>query len=122
MKIAKVAGLCPYCNTKLRVKQLKCPECNITIEGDLTLSNLASLSSEQQHFIEIFVLSNGNLKDMANKLGVSYPTLRRRLDSVIEALSGKSVSNKEERSKILDEIEEGKITPEEAAKLIKALG
>jgi hypothetical protein len=70
----------------MAVTRMTCDRCQVSIEATFPMSRLASLPVEHQRFIEMFVLAGGNLKDMAEHVGVSYPTLRSRLDKVIESL------------------------------------
>ena len=65
---------------------MTCDRCHVSIDATFPMSRLASLPVEHQRFIEMFVLAGGNLKEVAEHVGVSYPTLRSRLDKVIEAL------------------------------------
>lgn len=75
---------CPSCDNKLKVKQLICENCGTQIEGLYDLPVLARLSAEEQAFIIDFIKASGSLKEMARLLGLSYPTVRNRLDDIIE--------------------------------------
>ena len=74
---------CPSCDSRLAVARLVCPECGTAVEGSFGLPVLAALPPEDQRFIVDFVKSSGSLKEMARVLGVSYPTVRNRLDEII---------------------------------------
>jgi hypothetical protein len=74
---------CPSCGGVLAVKRLHCESCETDVEGLYTLPVLAGLAQEDQEFILEFIKSSGSLKDMATLLGVSYPTVRNRLDEII---------------------------------------
>ena len=65
---------------------MSCDRCDVSIEADFPLQRLGQLPIEHQRFIEMFVLGGGSLKEIASQAGVSYPTVRSRLDRVIEAL------------------------------------
>lgn len=65
-----------------------CPECGTAVQGDYLLPALSRLGSEDQQFALAFILRNGSLKEMARLYGVSYPTVRNRLDDLIARLSG----------------------------------
>src|SRR2546422_3124021 len=99
---------CPYCQDPMTVTRMACPKCKIQIEADFGVSRLGGLPVEHQRFIELFVLAGGSLKEIAEQTGVSYPTVRSRLDKVIAAL-------KEEIGRSAG----GKMTAEQKAKLIK---
>lgn len=77
---------CPSCSQLLEVSRLVCPSCQTGVEGNFKLSVLSKLSQEEQDFILEFVKSSGSLKIMAENYGISYPTIRNRLDAVIEQL------------------------------------
>jgi hypothetical protein len=87
---------CPSCNGPLAVKRLRCETCSTEVEGSYDLPILASLSNEDQDFILQFVKADGSLKEMAKLLGVSYPTVRNRLDDVIETIKQNQVQRKGE--------------------------
>ena len=78
---------CPSCQTKLKVQSLKCDLCETTVTGLYDLPILASLNLEEQKFIIDFVKSSGSLKEMASKMGLSYPTVRNVLDDIISKLN-----------------------------------
>ena len=82
----RVSKACPCCAASMAVKRMKCDHCRVSIDAKFDTPPLASLPVEHQRFIEMFILAGGNRKDMAVHVGVSYPTLRSRLDKVIESL------------------------------------
>jgi hypothetical protein len=86
---------CPSCGAKLAVKRLCCETCDTEVEGLYSLPTLASLLQDDQEFILEFVKASGSLKEMASILKVSYPTVRNRLDEVIEKLKQNKVNTKE---------------------------
>ena len=75
--------ICPSCAATLRVKTLVCVQCSTEVSGIYGLPLLASLAQPEQDFIIDFVKSSGSLKIMAQKLGLSYPTVRNLLDDII---------------------------------------
>lgn len=77
---------CPACNSQLIVRSLVCQHCQTEIQGEYELPVLAKLSPEDQLFILDFIKSSGSLKEMARLLRLSYPTVRNRLDEIIEQL------------------------------------
>ena len=74
---------CPSCDTELTVTRLSCPSCETEVSGFFELPLLLRLPGEDQAFIVEFVKASGSLKEMARQLGISYPTLRNRLDELI---------------------------------------
>ena len=100
---------------------LTCEQCGLSHQGDFETPRLARLSREQQKFAELFLLSSGSLKEMAKLLEVSYPTIRNRLDQLIEDLEKERVKDEKRKQKILEDVEEGRITATKGARLIDAL-
>ena len=77
---------CPSCHSPLKVKSLKCENCQTEVSGLYELPALARLSPDDQQFVLQFVKCSGSLKDMAKYLNLSYPTVRNLLDDIIEKL------------------------------------
>jgi hypothetical protein len=112
---------CPICHKNVKVKKLSCTHCQVDFEGDFYTSPLMALSADHQQFIELFILSSGSLKEMAQILGVSYPTVRSRLDQVIERLKGELKERDGFKNQILEKVALGEMTAEKAAEIIKNL-
>lgn len=116
----RVISKCPVCSAKLRVTKLKCNKCGTVIENDFELSKFEYLSSEQLNFMEVFLKCRGNIKDVEKELGISYPTVRAKLDDVVSALGYTVIKKPTVNSKeILDMLERGEITPEQALNMMK---
>ena len=98
----QLTNQCPYCHEHLQVTRMTCNRCQVSIDGDFPDSRLSNLPTEHQRFIEMFVLASGSLKEIAKQTGVSYPTVRSRLDKVIEALRGEISKTGPTRGSILD--------------------
>ncbi|MCA8995887.1 MAG: DUF2089 family protein [Planctomycetaceae bacterium] len=81
---------------------MACSRCEVAIEADFPVCRLAHLPTEHQRFIEMFVLAGGNLKEIAQQTGVSYPTIRSRLQKVIEALREEIRKSGPTRGNVLD--------------------
>lgn len=77
---------CPVCSNSLKIIKLECNHCQTTIENEFEVSKLAALGQEQLYFIEIFLKCRGNIKEVEKELGISYPTVRGKLDEIISAL------------------------------------
>lgn len=111
---------CPVCTSKLVVQELKCDTCKTTITGRFETSRLAALTQEQLKFVEIFLKVRGSIKEMERELNISYPTVRNRLEQVVEALGYKQEYTDSERAElkqeILNQLDRGEISSEEALK------
>ncbi|KAA3646137.1 MAG: DUF2089 domain-containing protein [Chloroflexi bacterium] len=120
-----IPGECPVCQHGLTVTKLYCRECDTTIEGRFLGGPFAQLTPEQIDFVEIFIRNEGKLNRMEDDLELSYPTIRNRLHDVIRALGyepGKEAAAKlseEERRKILEDLNQGKINSEEAMEMLR---
>ena len=112
---------CPFCYGTMSIQEVACKKCDIRMRGDFLIHKIARLSGEEQKFIENFVLCGGSLKELGTKMKVSYPTIRAKLDRVIESLGSLGDEVEERKQNILSAIESGKISAEEGATLIKEL-
>jgi len=100
---------------------MACTGCACAIEGKFATTRLGRLPSEHQRFIEIFLLAGGNLKEIAQQAGVSYPTVRSRLDKVIDSLRSEIAATDKLRATPLDTESDASDSADEAARIIKAI-
>ena len=84
MNNLKLPVRCPSCSSSLHVVKLGCEACNTAVEGGFNLPALARLSADDQEFLLNFLTTSGSLKEIAKTYAVSYPTVRNRLDALIE--------------------------------------
>jgi hypothetical protein len=116
---------CPICQSELTVVRLHCSSCDTSIEGNFSAGQFSNLTPEQLEFIFTFVRCEGKINRMEQELGVSYPTIRNRLNEVIRALGyepGREEPveiTQEKRNSILENLSAGKITAEEATRLLR---
>ena len=117
----KLLSRCPVCSHKLKAIKLKCTNCNTIIDNEFKLSKFDYLNNEQLYFIETFIKCRGSIKEVEKELGISYPTVRAKLDEVIESLgySTKETKVKEESKDILVALENGDISVDEAISKLK---
>ena len=94
-------AICPSCNSQLNVKSLICEQCQTEIQGQYELPTLARLSVDDQSFILEFIKASGSLKQMAGLLRLSYPTVRNRLDEIIERIKLAEKSKEDNRKENL---------------------
>jgi hypothetical protein len=81
-----IPKLCPACQAPLCIERLICHTCTTVVQGEFPLPRLARFTEEEQRFLELFLLCSGSLKSMSNDLGVSYPTVRKRLNALVYKL------------------------------------
>ena len=123
---------CPSCNGDLAVAKLHCHGCDITVEGYFGIPALLRLTRAQLDFVEVFLKNRGIIREVERELGVSYPTVRARLDEVLDAMGlnlaatpaddrSEDSSNRRRRA-VLEQLSAGKITPEEAMRALNGAG
>ncbi|HGY08647.1 MAG TPA: DUF2089 domain-containing protein [Oceanithermus profundus] len=115
---------CPVCHERLDVTGLACPNCQTRIEGRFSVNEFATLPPEQLEILRLFVKTRGNLKEMERILGVSYPTVRARFETLLRVLGYEAAPDADvpgERARVLEQLEKGEISADEAAELLRAL-
>ena len=129
-----VISTCPVCEGELAITRLHCRTCGTALEGEFGVGRFGRLSKEQLALLESFLRSRGNLKDLERELGISYPTVRARVEALLRALGladGEIATADEplevddsgdERRAILDRLSRHEISAEEAAEALRALG
>jgi len=121
----KIPSKCPLCGGEILVTRLYCRDCDTTIEGRFTGTPFSQLTPEQLSFVETFVRCEGKITRMEDEIGLSYPTIRNRLHEVIRALGyepgggDEPKLTDEDRQRILEDLDAGRISAEEAMQLLK---
>ncbi len=103
------------------VERVRIPAKDIAIEGSFELPQLARLSPEDQVFVTAFVRSHGSIKEMEQVFGVSYPTIKSRLTRIANGLEFVVNVPMPSRTEILDRLERGELSPQEAIAELEAL-
>jgi hypothetical protein len=111
MDISK--ALCPECRQPLKVGRMTCPSCKLAIEGDFELSALGKLSPEDQIFVIAFVRHHGSIKKMESLFGISYPTVKNRLNAISAALD-KNFEAPSANLYVLEQLSRGELSVAEA--------
>jgi hypothetical protein len=132
-----VIATCPVCAHELAVTRLRCGECGTTIEGEFGVGRFGRLTRDQTQVLESFLRSRGNLRDMERELGISYPTVRARVEALVRSLgfgprdepdapAASAPATVDEitagRREILERLSRKELSAEEAAEAIRALG
>ena len=131
-----VISTCPVCSNELAVTRLHCSSCGTTLEGDFSVGRFGRLNREQMTLLESFLRSRGNLREMERELGISYPTVRSRVEALVRALgfgARAEADDAEEtstdapvtgrtREEILEAVARHEMSADEAAAAIRALG
>jgi hypothetical protein len=115
----KMINNCPVCSSTLKATRLSCNTCGTIIENDFSLSKFEQLNQDQLAFVEVFLKNRGSIKDVEKEMGISYPTVKAKLNDVIKAFGYNVEEEKINSSRsIIDELERGEITPDEALRKI----
>ena len=130
-----VISTCPVCSGELAVTRLRCSSCGTTLEGEFSVGRFARLNRDQMALLESFLRSRGNLRDIERELGISYPTVRARVEALVRALGfgprsdedpppddDAGINQAATRETILERLARREISAEEAAAAIRALG
>ncbi len=137
-----VIATCPVCSGELTIARLHCRSCGTALEGEFGVGRFGRLDREQMSLLESFLRSRGNLKEMERELGISYPTVRGRVDALVRALGladGSEPMDEDdeataedegmtaadaatERRDILERLARKEIDADEAAAALRALG
>lgn len=122
----KIPTTCSICSGQLEAVRLQCRSCGTALEGHFDIPPFARLSPEQHQFLMLFLQSRGNVKEVERALGLSYPTVRNRLDALLQTLGltgeAQTTAVPRRRVDILKDIEDGKISVEAALAELETLG
>ncbi|HET6207874.1 MAG TPA: DUF2089 domain-containing protein [Terracidiphilus sp.] len=105
----------------LVVERVRIPDRRIAVEGAFTLPELARLSLEDQVFITAFLRSHGSIKEMEQVFGVSYPTIKARLNRIAGQLEFVETNPSPSRAEVLERLNKGELTADEAIRALEAL-
>lgn len=118
---------CPFDGSKIIVTRFFCPDCQLSVEGQFeATAPFAQLTPEQLYFVETFVRCEGKFSRMEGEMKLSYPTLRSRLHEIIRSLGYEPAKEEpaapmgeSERRRVLEELDAGRLSFDEAMKLLK---
>ena len=129
----EVISTCPVCESRLQVTRLHCNTCGTTIEGEFNVGRFARLGREQMALLESFLRSRGNLRDLERELGLSYPTVRGRVENMLRTLglgdgaeqpaetaaADEPQVDPDQRRQILERLARHELTAEQAAAALR---
>ena len=124
---------CPACGGELIISECQCQQCNLQMRGEFQTGRLASLSEDELTFVQVFLFARGNLSEVERILGISYPTIRNKLDEINELLQQGNIelesyrepedtivdtkTDGDSRKEILRKVADGEISPAEAVEI-----
>ena len=116
---------CPVCTGEYEITKLTCKKCSSELNGHFSGCDFCGLNDEDAFFVLTFLKCRGSIKDVEKELGISYPTVRGRLDAVLKRLglttSASEDDIQQQRNHILDQLDNGEIDAEQATALLKSL-
>ena len=113
----RVISRCPFCGGELAIARLACGECETQIDSLVPIPEFFRLPEDLQAFVMTFLACRGNIREVEKELGISYPTVCKRLDLVNEILGNRPA--RAGRYEILEQLERGEISAKDAAQLLK---
>ena len=130
--MAKLLTGCPVCSGNLHPTELTCGTCRTRIQALFDPCAFCRLTDDQAQFVALFLRNRGNITAMSEDLGISHPTVTRRLDAVLTVLTGGVTPTVEQadqeatkkdtgRKEILEMLDRGDITAEEATRKLREL-
>ena len=114
IQLTKLSG-----GSDISIERVRIKETGIAVEGEFDLPPMAKLRMEDQIFITAFIRSHGSIKEMEQLFGISYPTVKNRLNAISQQLEFVDINPPPSRSEILEDLEEGTISVDEAIKKMR---
>jgi len=108
---------CPGCNRPMQIVRTACPDCDIALDGEFEVSGLGRLPLEEQLFVVAFLRHHGSIKKMEVLFGISYPTVKNRLNAIADQLD-KTFEPPTTNAAILEKLSRGEVSVEEALDLM----
>jgi hypothetical protein len=123
----RLPSRCPSCGEVLKITELTCDKCKTVVKGEFPLNRFLTLSRDEEEFLIVFLMSRGNLKEVQERLNISYPTAKSRLEEVLKSLGLSEEEKKEEIKEdeinkieeIVKKLEKGEISGDDALKLLE---
>jgi hypothetical protein len=137
--MTKLFNKCPACGGRITLTECRCSRCDLQLRGDFELGPFARLSDDQLAFVKVFLSVRGNLSEVERVLGISYPTIRNKLDEINSALAQTDHASSEkgqadqpagqklppaagdERRAVLQKVASGQLSPGEALSKLQQL-
>lgn len=112
---------CPNCGGELIVTSYKCKKCATELKGNFEQDVFQNLSADEKEFVILFLKKRGSIKEVGSVIGMSYPTVRNRIDKIVKKLGQKPENTNESRVEILNMLDNGEITATQAEELLKEI-
>jgi hypothetical protein len=118
----RVLSNCPICSGDMSVSELTCSRCGTKVVSRFETCSVCRLPEDMHQFLMVFVKTRGSIKNMEKELGVSYPTVRGRLDELQRLMGFAPGGSTPVAKDVLDMLERGEVTTAEAEEMLKQAG
>ena len=112
---------CPVCGGRMSITELSCDTCGTAVKSRFEQCAVCRLPDEMYRFLLVFIKTRGSIKEMEKELGVSYPTVRSRMDELQRMMGFQTRETTESAREVIDQLEKGEISAEEAEARLKGL-
>jgi hypothetical protein len=111
----KIISKCPSCGENMVISELKCPHCDLRVKKDFSFCEFCQLSEEDYEFLKIFLRTQGRITDIEKLLGLSYPTIKAKIDTLVENLNLSPLKDEDP----LESLARGTLSVDEAVAILK---
>jgi len=120
VKRKDMVSVCPVCESGMKVTELTCDSCGTSVRGRFEIPALCRLPADLYEFLVVFIRNRGVIRDVERELGISYPTVRSRLDAVLAALGmAESAQPTVDREQVIGMLERGEVSAEQAEQMLR---
>lgn len=107
---------CPSCGEKMVISELKCPKCDLRVKKDFSPCEFCQLSEDDYEFLKIYLRTQGKITDIEKILGLSYPTIKTKIDNLLKNLK---LSPVEEKQNPIEALAQGELSVDETVAILK---
>ena len=119
MGTKKIVAKCPVCDSSMVISEVHCEGCGTSLRGRFEIPLLCQLPEEHHQFLMVFIKNRGVIRDVERELGISYPTVRSRLDGLLSALGFTGRMESVEASHVIEMLDRGEISAGEAERMLR---
>jgi len=108
---------CPLCGAQMVINELKCSGCNVRVKGDFSPCEFCQLSEQDYDFLKVFLRTQGRITDIEKILGISYPTIKAKIDKLLEALKLSPLTEGEQDP--IEALAQGRLSVDEVVAILR---
>lgn len=117
--VGRILSRCPVCKAGMVISELTCESCGTSVRSRFLVPGICQLPEELYSFLMVFIKNRGIIREVEKELGVSYPTVRSRLDALVAALGFGEQTVSRDSGQVIDMLERGELTAEQAERLLR---